>query len=170
MKKKTFLLALIPMLVGCNTGSAIKKHFDNAYDLGSFDKRMISYEKNDAKFKVTDYYKFTLTADITFDVEDGDALSIVAYDTKDHYEDFSMKIDVKLYNSSFKEIELITLREYCEKYEDIGDSGQRDENAGKGAFYAECNVEAGDYYFSLTPLENVFESHYLVWVAPYIGD
>lgn len=175
MKNKLILLALIPTLVGCSCGGhpdPLYESYESAIDLGTLTligkDVMQTYDYSLAQKGTAVYYKFNLSEKIVF-AEEGNALTIVAYDTRENYENFSMLFDIVLYNLALEPIKTITYKEFSIQY-DGGDSSEFTGNMGLGCYIVDSEVEPGDYFFSLTPKADVFENHYLVWVSTSIGD
>lgn len=176
MKNKLILLALIPTLVGCSCGGhpdPLYESYESAIDLGTLTLKgkdsTLTYDYSSAQKDAIVYYKFSVSEKITFNSEGGYALSIVAYDTHENYENYSMLFDIVLYDLALQSIKTITFKEFSIQY-DGGDSSEFTGNTGLGCYIVDSEVEPGDYFFSLTPKADVFENHYLVWVSTSIGD
>lgn len=171
MKKNFLLILLVPALIGCNSNSK-NKVFKDAIDLGPLGTEnvynAITFANDNAISGTAYFYKVEITEKIKFDTEEYRAFSITVYDTKEHYDDFSMPVDIVIYSSDYKKIPTITFGDYMVKYD--GYSRDTTGTAGCGSVLIEGDVDPGIYYFSITPKENLQFGHYDGWVADSLGD
>ncbi len=184
MKRKILFLALIPLITSCNSSNQshsssmneMENKFANAIDLGTLSEKYkpISYDVVGAALQKTDYFKFSLDNTIVFNYEEYDALQILAVDSEESYEYYSMHFDLNLYDSNFHEIETITYNEFLNKYcledSEVTAPEGLDDSIGIGARVCDFDVNPGVYYFSLTPTQEVCNNTYYINISEFIGD
>lgn len=170
MKKQLLVLLTIPMLLGCAKKESIKDKFKDAAYIGelSFAKcQTIILEDNPGYEGETNYFKVTLVDQFVFNPDKYSGFTIVAYDTQAHYESYSFHAEYHVYDANFKEYNGIDFNGYLEY---TGDEKIPGENAGIASYTVNQTIEAGDYYFSITPREPVMNATYKFWVTWCIGD